>query len=367
MTSLRIDTGSSKKQEVLSLQLKLQEKGYDIDVDGIYGQKTAEAVRRYQHDNGLKVDGIVGEETYNSLNTTVLKGYVCYNVNNSPLINSEIDSQQKNMLGNSIDSEPVSQDYVNESLLVNSSKSISEKLDTLQNILGVAGIIWPIADGINALVYLCRGDKVNAGIAVIAIIPFAGEAIKAYKTYKGLQTASDVTSKAMRMIEKVDKMNLSKINMFWTRGGRGFADNLLKEIQRLRPDLTVEMLENTRRGVQMEARVDKALKLLAKKETNLTPLQIESLSKQGKLWNELFSNHWTFYKDKYRFEKYQKYISGRYAKDVINNKKNGETAIFLIQGKGMLNTESIWRTIERVYLKEADFPSRFGLDGLIRQ
>lgn len=368
MTSLRIDTGSSKKQEVLSLQLKLQEKGYDIVVDGIYGQKTAEAVRRYQHDNGLTVDGIVGEETYNSLNTTMLKGQVYNNVNNSPLINSEIDSQQKNMLGSSIDRELVSQEYVNESLLANSSKSISEKrLDTLQNILDVAGFICPIADGINALIYLCRGDKVNAGIAAIAIIPFAGESIKAYKTYKGLQTASDVTSKAMRMIEKVDKMNLSKINMFWTRGGKGFAEKLLKEIQRLRPDLTIEMLENTRRGVQMEARVDKALKLLAKKETNLTPLQIESLSKQGKLWNELFSNHWTFYKDKYRLEKYQKYISGRYAKDVINNKKNGETAIFLIQGKGMLNPESIWRTKERVYLKEADFPSRFGLDGLIRQ
>lgn len=368
MTSLSTNIGSSRQQEVLFLQLKLQEKGYDIVADGIYGQKTAEVVRRYQYDNGLNVDGIVGQETYNSLNNTMLKGHVCYSVYNPPLINSEIDSQKANMLGNSIDSELESQANVNEPLLSNSSKSISEKrLDTLQNILDVAGIVCPIADGVNALVYLYRGDKVNAGIAAIAIIPFAGEAIKAYKAYKGLQTASDVTSKAMRMIEKADKMNLSKINMFWTRGGKGFAENLVKEIQRIRPDLTVEMLENTRKGVQMETRVDKALRLLAKEVTNLAPSQIENLSRQGKLWNELFDNHWTLYKDKYKFEKYQKYISGRYAKEVINYKKNGETAIFLIQGKRMLNTESIWRTIERVYLKDAGFSSRFGLDGLIRQ
>lgn len=368
MTSLSTDTGSLRKQEVLLLQLKLQEKGYDIVADGIYGQKTAEVVRRYQYDNGLKVDGIVGEETYNTLNSTTLNGYVCYNVYYEPLINSEIDIQKENLLGNSIDNELESQDKMNESLLSDSSKSSAEKrLDTFQNLLDVAGIVCPIADGVNALVYLYRGDMANAGIAAIAILPFAGEAIKAYKAYKGLQTASNVTSKAVKMIEKADKMNLSKINMFWTRSGKAYAENLVKEIQRIRPDLTVEMLENTRRGVQMEARVDKALRLLAKKETNLPPSQIENLSRQGKLWNELFGNNWNLYKDKYKFEKYQKYISGRYAKDVINNKKNGETAIFLIQGKGMLNTESIWRTIERVYLKEAGFSSRFGLDGLIRQ
>lgn len=36
-------------------------------VDGIFGPKTADAVRRYQRANGLKVDGIVGRQTWGSL------------------------------------------------------------------------------------------------------------------------------------------------------------------------------------------------------------------------------------------------------------------------------------------------------------
>ena len=34
-----------------------------IDIDGIYGHRTVEIVKNFQYNNGLKVDGIVGEET----------------------------------------------------------------------------------------------------------------------------------------------------------------------------------------------------------------------------------------------------------------------------------------------------------------
>ena len=43
--------------------------GCKVDVDkcdGIYGPTTKEMVKEYQKDNGLSVDGIVGQQTYNS-------------------------------------------------------------------------------------------------------------------------------------------------------------------------------------------------------------------------------------------------------------------------------------------------------------
>lgn len=56
-------TGSA----VNKLQNVLNEHGYDLAVDGIFGPKTQAAVRDYQKKNGLKLDGIVGKETWGSL------------------------------------------------------------------------------------------------------------------------------------------------------------------------------------------------------------------------------------------------------------------------------------------------------------
>ena len=56
-------TGSA----VSKLQTVLNEHGYDLAVDGIFGVKTQAAVRDYQQRNGLKLDGIAGPETWGSL------------------------------------------------------------------------------------------------------------------------------------------------------------------------------------------------------------------------------------------------------------------------------------------------------------
>ena len=56
-------TGSS----VSKLQTVLNEHGYGLAVDGIFGAKTQAAVRDYQKKNGLKLDGIAGKETWGSL------------------------------------------------------------------------------------------------------------------------------------------------------------------------------------------------------------------------------------------------------------------------------------------------------------
>lgn len=53
--------------EVKKLQTQLNNKGYTLTVDGVWGDKTDAAVRKYQKDSGLTVDGIVGDITWGSL------------------------------------------------------------------------------------------------------------------------------------------------------------------------------------------------------------------------------------------------------------------------------------------------------------
>ena len=54
---------------VEELQEMLDKRGYTLKVDGIFGSKTLEAVKAFQADNGLNVDGVVGEKTWRKLNT----------------------------------------------------------------------------------------------------------------------------------------------------------------------------------------------------------------------------------------------------------------------------------------------------------
>ena len=51
------------RDEVRWIQYQLNGKGYKLAVDGIWGAKTEEAVRAFQADHGLAVDGIVGKLT----------------------------------------------------------------------------------------------------------------------------------------------------------------------------------------------------------------------------------------------------------------------------------------------------------------
>ncbi|NLM20666.1 MAG: spore cortex-lytic enzyme [Peptococcaceae bacterium] len=54
----------SKGAEVKELQKKLLQIGYQVGkVDGVYGKSTTEAVKRFQKNRGLKVDGMAGEKT----------------------------------------------------------------------------------------------------------------------------------------------------------------------------------------------------------------------------------------------------------------------------------------------------------------
>lgn len=55
-------------QEVLAIQKRLVELHYNISsLDGDFGNETEAAVKRFQADRGLEVDGIIGEQTYKVL------------------------------------------------------------------------------------------------------------------------------------------------------------------------------------------------------------------------------------------------------------------------------------------------------------
>lgn len=57
----------SQGSDVTELQKLLNQNGYTLDTDGIFGAKTQEAVKDYQQKNNLDVDGIVGTNTWGAL------------------------------------------------------------------------------------------------------------------------------------------------------------------------------------------------------------------------------------------------------------------------------------------------------------
>lgn len=72
--------------EVKEIQKRLKEWGYySGNIDGIYGSKTYNAVKKFQKKNNLNVDGIVGEKTLNALGISESKNNTGNNTNNSDL------------------------------------------------------------------------------------------------------------------------------------------------------------------------------------------------------------------------------------------------------------------------------------------
>lgn len=64
----------SQGDAVRQLQGELNRQGYQLEEDGIFGSKTRAAVRDYQKKNGLKLDGIAGDETWGSLLSSTAAG-----------------------------------------------------------------------------------------------------------------------------------------------------------------------------------------------------------------------------------------------------------------------------------------------------
>ncbi len=65
----------SRGDEVVQIQQKLKDMGYyQGNVDGMYGYQTMNAVKEFQSDNSLSVDGIAGTQTLQALGITENSG-----------------------------------------------------------------------------------------------------------------------------------------------------------------------------------------------------------------------------------------------------------------------------------------------------
>ncbi|MGD9009953.1 MAG: peptidoglycan-binding domain-containing protein, partial [Desulfobacteraceae bacterium] len=64
---LYLQSPNMRGDDVRQLQQALANAGLEVEVDGIFGQQTSEAVKKFQQQNDLTVDGIVGPATLAAL------------------------------------------------------------------------------------------------------------------------------------------------------------------------------------------------------------------------------------------------------------------------------------------------------------
>ena len=74
MTPWPTDDAGISRAERREVQQRLLEKGFDIgEVDGMIGSKTREAIKAFQQQNGLAVDGRAGQRVLNALRSVSSK------------------------------------------------------------------------------------------------------------------------------------------------------------------------------------------------------------------------------------------------------------------------------------------------------
>ncbi len=86
----------SRGDEVIAIQTKLSESGYySGKIDGIYGSATKSAVIKFQRDNGLEADGIVGSKTLKALGIAQNSGGSKYTQSETALLARIISAESR--------------------------------------------------------------------------------------------------------------------------------------------------------------------------------------------------------------------------------------------------------------------------------
>lgn len=84
-------------------QTKLVARGYDVgsaSIDGIFGSATEKAVKQFQTDWNLKIDGIIGSQTWEYLNST--PSVVTYTITIRELTKSQVDELEQKYPNSSV-------------------------------------------------------------------------------------------------------------------------------------------------------------------------------------------------------------------------------------------------------------------------
>ena len=67
LPTLKRNNSTTANQNVRYLQQSLLKNGYPVATDGFFGPKTEQAVIKFQKENKMAVDGIVGPKSWNKL------------------------------------------------------------------------------------------------------------------------------------------------------------------------------------------------------------------------------------------------------------------------------------------------------------
>jgi RHS repeat-associated protein len=198
---------------VRDLQEMLTKAGYSPGtIDGVFGDNTYNAVRRFQEAKNLKVDGLAGRQTYSSL-----KQY-----HSGAKINPW--KEEFNKATRTIP-------YVGQMPYDPSKSQESNFIEAIHYVLDVAGFtpVGPVADIINAGLYTIEGDYGNAGFSLFAAIPIIGDGAKGGKLLLKLD---------LQFFAK-GKVNLSNANPYDLVGRQTRNEMSKKQIQKLAKDMKV--------------------------------------------------------------------------------------------------------------------------------
>lgn len=152
------------KQNITLVQTRLKELGYyKIAVDGVWGKKTLAAVKNFQRNRGLTVDGIVGARTEKALGITLSsKG-------SSSTTSGNISSSNLNLLARCVYAEARGEPYAGQvavaAVILNRVRS-SKFPNTISGVVYQPLAFTSVADGQinlspNATAYKAARDALN--------------------------------------------------------------------------------------------------------------------------------------------------------------------------------------------------------------